>query len=93
MNRNNNMSLLVFGIVLGVIGAILSFAVTAEAEGFDIQSAGGILMWVGILTALLGTVLLTLGNRRRQSTLVESVQDSPTGHVRTETRSDTGAEV
>jgi uncharacterized membrane protein YidH (DUF202 family) len=90
MNKNTNMSLLIFGIVLGVIGAILSFAVTAEAEGFNIQSAGVILMWVGILTALVGIVLLTLGTRARQSSVVESVQDTPTGHVRTETRSDSG---
>lgn len=90
MNKNTNMSLLIFGIVLGVIGAILSFAVTAEAEGFNIQSAGVILMWVGIVTALVAVVLLTLGTRARQSTMVESVQDTPTGHVRTETRSDSG---
>lgn len=89
MNRNSSMSLLIFGIVLGVIGAILNFAVTAEAEGFNIQSAGVILMWVGIVTALIGIVFLTLGERRRESTLVESVQHTPTGEVRTERRSDT----
>jgi hypothetical protein len=89
MNRNTNMSLLILGIVLGVVGAILNFAVTAEADGFDIQSAGVILMWVGIVTALIGIIFLTLGERRRESTLVESVQHTPTGDVRTETRSDT----
>jgi len=33
MNRTTGTSILVFGIVLGVIGAILYWAVTASTEG------------------------------------------------------------
>ena len=37
----------VLGIVLGVIGAIMYWAVTASTDGFDINTAGLILVWVG----------------------------------------------
>ena len=73
MNRSTGTSILVFGIVLGVIGAILYWAVTANTEGFDVNTAGLILFWVGVGTALIGLVLALMGNRsttvRRQDSL------------------------
>jgi hypothetical protein len=43
------------------IGAILKFAVTAEVDVIDIQTAGVILMVVGGVGFLLGLFLLTRG--------------------------------
>ena len=40
MNRTAGTSILVFGIVLGVIGAVMYWAVTASTDGFDINTAG-----------------------------------------------------
>jgi uncharacterized membrane protein YfcA len=36
------------------VGAILKFAVTLHVEGFDLQTAGVVLMVVGILGLILG---------------------------------------
>jgi hypothetical protein len=36
------------------VGAILRYAVTAHVSGFDIQTAGGILIVVGCLGLLIG---------------------------------------
>jgi FtsH-binding integral membrane protein len=63
MSRTAGTSILVFGIVLGVVGAIMAWAVTAKADGFDINSAGMILFWVGVATAVIGLVLTFMGNR------------------------------
>lgn len=50
---------LVSGIVLGVIGAVLYYAVTTEVSGVDLDivgvilmAAGGVLVIVGIISAL-----------------------------------------
>ena len=73
MNRTTGTSILVFGIVLGVIGAIMYWAVTASTDGFDINTAGLILFWVGVGVTVLGLVLTLMGNRsttvRRQDPL------------------------
>ena len=73
MNRTTGTSILVFGIVIGVIGAIMYWAVTASTDGFDINTAGLILFWVGVGVTLLGLVLTLMGNRsttvRRQDPL------------------------
>ena len=63
MNRTTGTSILVLGIVLGVVGAIMYWAVTAKTDGFDINAAGLILFWVGILTAVIGLVLTFMGSR------------------------------
>ena len=74
MNRATGSSVLVFGIVLGVAGAIMAWAVTADAEGFDI-TAGMILFWVGVLTTIIGLALLLAGDRsttvRRRDTTMD----------------------
>lgn len=63
MTRTTGTSILVLGIVLGAVGAVMYWAVTAKTDGFDINTAGLILFWVGIATALIGLVLTIMGNR------------------------------
>jgi len=63
MSRTTGTNILVLGIVLGVVGAIGYWAVTAKADGFDINTAGLILFWVGVVTALIGLVLTFMGSR------------------------------
>jgi hypothetical protein len=41
------------GIVLIAIGAILTWGVTADAEGVDVNAVGVILMIVGLISLLL----------------------------------------
>lgn len=52
------------------VGAILRFAVTADAEGFNINTAGTILMVVGIVGLVL-SLLWTAALTRRRDTVVE----------------------
>lgn len=51
-----------FSIFLIALGAILTFAVNASAEGFNINTAGWILMLAGALGVVLS--LLVLGRER-----------------------------
>lgn len=55
------------------VGAILKFAVDAEAEGFNINTAGTILMVVGAVGLLLA--LFFLSQRPRGGTVVERERD------------------
>ena len=63
MSRTTGTSILVLGIVLSVVGAIMYWAVSAKADGFDINTAGFILLWVGVVTAVIGLVLTLMGSR------------------------------
>jgi beta-lactamase regulating signal transducer with metallopeptidase domain len=45
-------------LLLIAVGAILKYAVTAQASGFDIQTAGVILIVVGVVGLLIGLFLL-----------------------------------
>jgi hypothetical protein len=56
------------GIFLAAIGAILTFAVSVTASGFNIHTIGVILMIVGVAGILLDLVLFM--PRRRQTTVV-----------------------
>ena len=60
-------------IFLIAVGAILRFAVTASASGFNINTAGTILMIVGAVGLLISLYLLTL--RPRGGTVVERERD------------------
>lgn len=51
------------------VGAVLTFAVTTQAEGFNINTAGWILMAVGALGVLLS--LLVLGRDRTDRATVD----------------------
>jgi hypothetical protein len=75
MNRTTGTSVLVFGIVIGVVGAIMYWAVSATTDGFDINAAGLILFWVGVVTALIGLVLTVMGNRSTTVRRSESLGD------------------
>jgi hypothetical protein len=39
MNRGTGTGLIVFGVVLGVVGAIMAFAITVHTRGFNINTA------------------------------------------------------
>jgi Domain of unknown function (DUF6458) len=54
------------------LGAILKFAVTATVAGIDVQTAGVILMVVGVLGLLISLALMTVwSDRRRRADVVE----------------------
>jgi cytochrome c-type biogenesis protein CcmH/NrfF len=78
-----------FGIVLGLVGAIMAFAVTVHTHGFNINTAGWILLVVGVIVLLIG-ILIMMTASRRSSTTVENVQNTPTGQERVEERNDWG---
>ena len=89
MKRGTGTGLIAFGIVMGVVGAIMAFAVTARTRGFNINTAGSILLVVGIIVVVIGIVILVMGSRK-SSTTVENVQSTPTGQERVEERKDWG---
>ena len=65
------------GIVLLVIGAILTFATSFQVPGVNLVLIGQILMAAGAVVAIIGIILAT---RKRQSvTTVRSGVDSATG--------------
>ena len=90
MNRGTGTGLIVFGVVMGVVGAIMAFAVTVRTEGFNINTAGTILLVVGIVVLVIGIAILVTGSRR-SSTTVENVQNTPTGQERVEEKRDWGS--
>lgn len=66
------------------VGAILRFAVTADAEGFNINNAGTILMVVGVIGLAVGMLILNGGTAGwyggpRRRTVVEDayIDDEP----------------
>ena len=85
MNRTTGTSILVFGLVLGVIGAIMRYAVEANPAGFDVHVAGAILSIVGIVASVIGLLLLAFGGRSRSS-VHENVTHTPSGSERIEER-------
>jgi len=58
-------------IFLIALGAILKFAVTASVAGFEIQTAGTILIVVGVVGLLVSVLLLTVGSDRRRGVVEE----------------------
>lgn len=67
MNWATGSGLLVFGIVLGVIGAIMRFAVKVHTTGFNIHAGGVILLIVGIGSAVIGLLLLLMSGTVQDS--------------------------
>jgi hypothetical protein len=63
--------------------------VTATTDGFNINTAGVILLWAGIVAFIMGVTFIAMGSQRR-SMSQSSVQQTPTGEVRTEERIDSG---
>ena len=58
-------------ILLGVVGAILYFAVDDEISGIDLQTVGLILMIAGVAGFLLTMVIQASGRNRRTERIVE----------------------
>jgi uncharacterized membrane protein YidH (DUF202 family) len=81
MYRGAGTGLIAFGLVLVVLGAILSWAVTVSTTGFNINTIGTILFVVGIISALIGVALFVSGTNRRAVSR-ESVQYTPNGQER-----------
>jgi hypothetical protein len=90
MNRGTGTGLIAFGVVLGVVGAIMALAITVRTRGFNINTAGWIVLVVGIIVLLIGIAILVTGSRR-SSTTVENVQNTPSGQERVEERRDWGS--
>lgn len=59
------------------VGAILAFAVNVEADGFDINTIGVILMIVGIVGLLLSFFYLSTRDRRGAVVERERVREDP----------------
>lgn len=89
MNRGTGTGFLGLGIVLLIVGAIMRYAVTATTDGFSINTAGVILLWAGLVAFILGITFIVAGSQRR-SVSQSSIQQTPTGAVRTEERIDSG---
>jgi protein-S-isoprenylcysteine O-methyltransferase Ste14 len=89
-NRGTGTGLIVFGVILGVVGAIMAFAITVHTDGFNIHTAGWILLVVGVVVLLIGIAIFVTGSRR-SSTTVENVQSTPSGQERVEERRDWGS--
>ena len=62
------------GVVLFVIGAILAFAVQLQTEFVDLRLVGYILMGAGLVTFIIGLVLLL---RRRQAVTTSRTGSDP----------------
>ena len=90
MSRGTGTGLIGLGIVLGIVGAIMRFAVEVDTEGFNIHEAGVILLVAGIAALIVGIVVLAVGSYRH-STVQSSVRQTPTGEQWTEDRVDSGS--
>jgi uncharacterized membrane protein YidH (DUF202 family) len=83
MDRRAGTGITVFGLVLAVIGALMRYAVTVTTSGFNINTAGVILLIVGIATVVAGLLIFALGGRR-STEIHDSVTQTPHGQERTE---------
>jgi hypothetical protein len=81
MHKGTGSGLLGFGVVMVVAGAIMRYAVSVDPSSFDVVTAGGILLVVGVVAALVGLLLLIVGSRR-SVTEREQVVDTPHGSER-----------
>ena len=67
MSRVSGLALLVFGIAVGVLGAIMRFAVETSTTGFDSEQAGIIMLIAGIVLALVALIWLVVVSRKRST--------------------------
>lgn len=72
MNRNIGFGGSLF---LIAVGAILAFAVSVEAEGFNLNTIGIILMVVGVLGAILTLVAMNTTQREQHTEYVKKDLD------------------
>lgn len=63
--------LVVLGIILLVVGALITFAIDAAVDGVDLVAVGYILMGAGVLSligaAIRGAGFMTMGNNKMRS--------------------------
>jgi uncharacterized membrane protein len=63
---------LVVSIITFAVGAILDWAITEPyQQGFNLNKVGWILMSVGVVGAVLSTVIIVAANTRRRRTIVD----------------------
>ncbi|MDQ3433443.1 MAG: DUF6458 family protein [Actinomycetota bacterium] len=62
-------------IFLIALGAILKFAVTATVGGFEIQTAGVILIVVGLIGLVISMLMLSMRRDRRDDEVVPVVTE------------------
>jgi beta-lactamase regulating signal transducer with metallopeptidase domain len=62
-------------ILLIAIGAILKYAVTAHVSGIDIQTAGTVLLIVGVVGLILSVIYTFYGSRQRRDVRVVDERD------------------
>lgn len=61
-------------LILIAVGAVLRFAVTADASGINLQTAGVVLMIVGAIGVVLSLIFWSSwGGFRREATVVQQV--------------------
>jgi uncharacterized membrane protein len=72
MNRNVGFGGSLF---LIAVGAVLAFAVSVEAEGFNLNTIGYILMFVGLLGVVLTLVTATATSKEQHSEYIKKDVD------------------
>ena len=90
MSRTAGTGLMGLGVVLGVVGAIMRFAVKVHTEGFNVHNAGIILLVVGALVFVVSLLIVLLSGRTR-STMREDIRATPGGQERIQERDDWAA--
>jgi uncharacterized membrane protein len=81
MGRGTGSGLIGLGVVLAVVGAVMRYAIEAQPSGFDVVTAGGILLLVGVIAVVVGLVLVVMGSRR-STTEREQITATPHGEER-----------
>jgi uncharacterized membrane protein len=81
MGRGTGSGLIGLGVVLAVVGAVMRYAIEAQPTGFDVVTAGGILLLVGVVSILVGLLLVVMGSRR-STTEREQISATPRGEER-----------
>lgn len=77
------------GIVLFVIGAILTFAINVEVEWANLDLIGYILMGAGVVVFIIGLILLA---RRRQTSTVTHTSVDPASGTQTTRRTNSSTD-
>jgi hypothetical protein len=78
VNRGTGTGFIIFGLIGVVVGAIMRYAVSLDPDGFDVHTAGVIILLVGIAAIIAGVLFLTVGGKSR-STVRDSVVQTPGG--------------
>jgi len=89
MYRGAGTGLMALSVVMAVVGAILTYAVSVTTNGFSIHTVGLILLITGIVLFVVSAIVLAVGGNRRTS-IREDIRQGPTGAERIEERRDSG---